>query len=249
MDLGIAGRKALVCASSKGLGRACAEKLAEAGCEVVVNGRSQRRRRGDGSGNPQGHRRQGDRGRRRRRQSRGPGRVVCGLPAARHSGHQQLGAAAAPLRRGQSPANARRRDRQHGGTDRADPKSPRAHGRQQVRAHRQHHLGRRADAADEPRGLLRGARRAHGVPDDGRARGRPSTTSPSTSCCRAPSTPIGCGPCSRPMRGATTRRRRRCGRNASRRFRRNASAARKSLARLARSSAPPMRALLPAITS
>ena len=40
MDLGIGGRKALVCASSKGLGRACAEKLAEAGCEVVVNGRS-----------------------------------------------------------------------------------------------------------------------------------------------------------------------------------------------------------------
>jgi 3-oxoacyl-[acyl-carrier protein] reductase len=40
MDLGIAGRKAIVCASSKGLGRACAEKLAEAGCVVIVNGRS-----------------------------------------------------------------------------------------------------------------------------------------------------------------------------------------------------------------
>jgi 3-oxoacyl-[acyl-carrier protein] reductase len=40
MDLGIAGRKAIVCASSKGLGRACAEKLAEARCEVVVNGRN-----------------------------------------------------------------------------------------------------------------------------------------------------------------------------------------------------------------
>jgi 3-oxoacyl-[acyl-carrier protein] reductase len=40
MDLGITGRKAIVCASSKGLGRACAEKLAEAGCEVVINGRS-----------------------------------------------------------------------------------------------------------------------------------------------------------------------------------------------------------------
>ena len=39
MDLGIAGRKAIVCASSKGLGRACARALAEAGCEVVVNGR------------------------------------------------------------------------------------------------------------------------------------------------------------------------------------------------------------------
>jgi 3-oxoacyl-[acyl-carrier protein] reductase len=39
MDLGIAGRKAIVCASSRGLGRACARALAEAGCEVVVNGR------------------------------------------------------------------------------------------------------------------------------------------------------------------------------------------------------------------
>src|SRR5215212_8595123 len=39
MDLGIAGRKAVVCASSKGLGRACAEHLARAGCEVVINGR------------------------------------------------------------------------------------------------------------------------------------------------------------------------------------------------------------------
>src|SRR5262249_5983716 len=40
MELGIAGRKAIVCASSKGLGRACARSLAEAGCEVVVNGRN-----------------------------------------------------------------------------------------------------------------------------------------------------------------------------------------------------------------
>jgi 3-oxoacyl-[acyl-carrier protein] reductase len=40
MDLGIAGRKAIVCASSRGLGRACAEALARAGCEVVINGRS-----------------------------------------------------------------------------------------------------------------------------------------------------------------------------------------------------------------
>ena len=39
MDLGIAGRKAIVCASSRGLGKACARSLAEAGCEVVINGR------------------------------------------------------------------------------------------------------------------------------------------------------------------------------------------------------------------
>lgn len=39
MDLGIAGRTAIVCASSRGLGRACALELARAGCRVVINGR------------------------------------------------------------------------------------------------------------------------------------------------------------------------------------------------------------------
>jgi 3-oxoacyl-[acyl-carrier protein] reductase len=39
MDLGIAGRKAVVCASSRGLGRGCARALALAGCDVVINGR------------------------------------------------------------------------------------------------------------------------------------------------------------------------------------------------------------------
>ena len=39
MDLGIKGKKAIVCASSRGLGRGCALALAEAGCDLVVNGR------------------------------------------------------------------------------------------------------------------------------------------------------------------------------------------------------------------
>jgi 3-oxoacyl-[acyl-carrier protein] reductase len=39
MDLGIAQRRAIVCASSRGLGRACAQALAAAGCEVIINGR------------------------------------------------------------------------------------------------------------------------------------------------------------------------------------------------------------------
>lgn len=43
MDLGIAGRKAIVCASSRGLGYASAFALAQAGCEVVVNGRDRAR--------------------------------------------------------------------------------------------------------------------------------------------------------------------------------------------------------------
>ena len=41
MDLGISGRNAIVCASSKGLGRACAEALADAGANVVINGRDE----------------------------------------------------------------------------------------------------------------------------------------------------------------------------------------------------------------
>jgi 3-oxoacyl-[acyl-carrier protein] reductase len=39
MDLGIAGRSAIVCASSQGLGRSCAEALAAEGVNVVINGR------------------------------------------------------------------------------------------------------------------------------------------------------------------------------------------------------------------
>ena len=38
MDLGIKGRKAIVCGSSRGLGRAIAGSLARAGCTVVLNG-------------------------------------------------------------------------------------------------------------------------------------------------------------------------------------------------------------------
>ncbi|MCC2663415.1 MAG: short chain dehydrogenase/reductase family oxidoreductase [Geminicoccaceae bacterium] len=38
LDLGIAGRRAIVCASSRGLGKACARALARAGVAVVVNG-------------------------------------------------------------------------------------------------------------------------------------------------------------------------------------------------------------------
>src|SRR3954451_15027572 len=39
MDLGIKGRKAIVCAASKGLGRACAMALAHEGVEVVITAR------------------------------------------------------------------------------------------------------------------------------------------------------------------------------------------------------------------
>ena len=40
MDLGITGRKAIVCAASKGLGRACAFSLARNGVDLVILART-----------------------------------------------------------------------------------------------------------------------------------------------------------------------------------------------------------------
>lgn len=40
MDLGIAGRRAIICAASKGLGRGCAEALAAEGAEVWITART-----------------------------------------------------------------------------------------------------------------------------------------------------------------------------------------------------------------
>ncbi|MBS1304182.1 SDR family oxidoreductase [Loktanella sp. SALINAS62] len=39
MDLGLSGKSALVCAASRGLGRGCAEALAEAGVNLILNAR------------------------------------------------------------------------------------------------------------------------------------------------------------------------------------------------------------------
>jgi 3-oxoacyl-[acyl-carrier protein] reductase len=41
MDLGIAGRRALVCAASKGIGRGCAEALAHEGVDVTIVARTE----------------------------------------------------------------------------------------------------------------------------------------------------------------------------------------------------------------
>ena len=38
MDLGISGKKAIICASSRGLGKSCAESLALEGVEIFING-------------------------------------------------------------------------------------------------------------------------------------------------------------------------------------------------------------------
>ncbi len=41
MDFGLKGKRAVVCASSRGLGRGCAEALAEEGVDLVLNGRTE----------------------------------------------------------------------------------------------------------------------------------------------------------------------------------------------------------------
>src|SRR5437764_14971414 len=41
MELGLRGRKAIVCASSRGLGKACALALAREGACVIINGRDE----------------------------------------------------------------------------------------------------------------------------------------------------------------------------------------------------------------
>jgi|TARA_Y100000588_G_scaffold248309_2_gene262778 3-oxoacyl-[acyl-carrier protein] reductase len=41
METGLQGRKALICASSRGLGFACAQALALEGCAIVINGRDE----------------------------------------------------------------------------------------------------------------------------------------------------------------------------------------------------------------
>ena len=43
MDLGIAGKVALVTGGSRGLGLACAERLAREGCKVVIAARDRDR--------------------------------------------------------------------------------------------------------------------------------------------------------------------------------------------------------------
>ena len=197
MDLGIAGRKAIVCASSRGLGYGCAMALAQAGCEVVINGRDEKRSKRAAAEIARGHRRQGHPGRGRCRHARGPEGVVRRLPGARHPGQQQCRPAVARFPRTHPPADDRRRDRQHGGRDRTDPEGDRPDDREEIRPHRQHHLGLgeacRWPGSTCPRARARASPRSSPA---SRVRSRPPT-SPSISSCPAPSTPTGCARTSR----------------------------------------------------
>ena len=90
MDLGIKGKKAIVCAASKGLGRACAMSLAREGVDVVITARTAADAGEDRRGNPQARPARkvtavaGD-----ITTEAGPRRRAGRLPGARHPGEQR----------------------------------------------------------------------------------------------------------------------------------------------------------------
>jgi hypothetical protein len=90
MDLGIAGKWALVCASSKGLGKGCAQALVAEGVNVVITARGEKPscrlpQRRAARLNPAVQVRRGGRHHHRRRPRGGAG----GLPAGGHPGQQR----------------------------------------------------------------------------------------------------------------------------------------------------------------
>ena len=81
MDLGLKGRSAIVCAASKGLGRACAEALAAEGVDLVLNARTAEPLEQTAAETPRSRIRcDRNRGRRRHRHSGRPG-APCWPPA------------------------------------------------------------------------------------------------------------------------------------------------------------------------
>ena len=246
MDLGIADKKAIVCASSRGLGQGCAMALAEAGCDLVVNGRDAKalaqtaaeiRRRfgvavieivGDVSN----------------RQCRGAAR---GLPRARTSWSTTMAARrSATSANSTAPEDPGRRRPEHGDADRAikaviDGMAERGFGRiVNITS-----LSVYVPIAG-PRPLVRRARRPHLVPGRRGPHGRrPNVTINNllpgkldTDRLRGPH-----------AAEASKIRRGRPARGSRRRFRPSASARRRNSARSAPSSVPSMPAISPARTS
>ena len=187
MDLGIAGKSALVCAASKGLGKGCAVGLAREGVNVIIIARGAEALEATAARDPR--RRPASRctavaGRHHHRG--GPRRGARRLPAARHPRQQRRRPAARRFPR----LGPRRLDqgarRQHADADRADQGDGRRHDRARLRPHRQHHLGRGEGADRHPRPVERRALRPDRLRRRPRAQDGRATTSRSTTCCPAP---------------------------------------------------------------
>ena len=194
MDLGIAGRRAIVCAASKGLGKGCALALAGRASSWCINARDSR-----------------DAWRRPRPRS-GP-RSACTVTAVAGDITTEEGRAALLAAcpqpdilvnnaGGPPPGDFRDWDarrlaqgarRQHADADRADPRTGRRHDASAASAGSSTSPRRSVKAPiAEPRPVQRRPRRPDRLRRRRRAPGGGHGTSPSTTCCPARSTPTAC---------------------------------------------------------
>ena len=196
MDLGLNGRNAVVCASSQGLGRACALELARAGCTVVVNGRDAETL---------------ERTAAEIRQESGGTVIAVAADVATPEGQEALLAAVPTVdilvnnNGGPPRRDFREIDREAllagvvgnmVDTDRTGPAGDRRHGRAAVRPDRQHHLGFGQDAARRARPVERRPCRADRLPGRRRPVGRPCQRDdqlPAARLVRHPPAPVGAG--------------------------------------------------------
>ena len=125
MDMGIAGRTALVCAASKGLGRGCAEALAAEGVNLMIVARTAETLEATAAEIRKPKRRRSEDGGVRHHHARRPRRGARRLSAAGHPREQRGRPAAGRL----PQLHARRLDprarKQHAHADRADPRDHR----------------------------------------------------------------------------------------------------------------------------
>ena len=209
MDMGIKGRKAIVCAASKGLGKGCAMALAQEGVDLVINARTKAELEATAE---EIRKKTGvkvtavavdvttDAGRKQ---------VLAACPRARHPRQQRRRPAAGRLPR----LGPRRLDqgdrRQHADADRVHQGVGRRHDEARLRPHREHHLELGEGADRHPGPEQRRAQRPHRLRRRRGARHASATASPSTACCPARSTPTACAAPTRraPPRAARATRR------------------------------------------
>ncbi len=200
MELGLAGRRALVCAASKGLGRGCAEALARESVDVTICARTEEdvaraaAEIGELAGRPVAwvacDITTPD----------GRARALGACPRSGHPGEQRRRAAAGRFPRlGPRGVDSRAR-REHADADRTDQGDDRRDDRAQVRPHRQHHVERGQGADRHPRPVERRALGPHGIRCGSCAQSRAAQRHDQQPAARVSSPPIGCARRSRAAR-------------------------------------------------
>ena len=153
MDLGIRGKRAIVCAASKGLGRGCAEALAGEGVDLVINARGAEALEATAAALRERHGVEVTAVAADITTPAGRALVLAAAGGAGHPGHQCRRAAAGDLvglEPGRFHQGARR---QHADADRADAGGAAGDDAARLGADRQHHLRRGEGAGAAARAL------------------------------------------------------------------------------------------------